>query len=118
MTVGMAVTVRVFFFMRMGMTMLAMRVLFFMRMGMTVTVRAPLVPSMRIVVEDSHDYYVADEAKNASYQHVLWLINDLFIDQPLCGLDKQFSSDKINDCDIDEGSKRFGFFPAKGEVRR
>ncbi len=69
-------------------------------------------------MEDTHDYNVADETKHTCHQHVLWLFYHLPVYHALCGLDKKFTCDDVDDCNVEERTQGFCFLKAEGEVGR
>lgn len=70
-----------------------------MPMGMTVWVTVMIVSTI-FGMKDFHDVKVATKTENWSQQHVKWLLNDLFFNNSVSGLNEKLNSDTPNYGDI------------------
>ena len=72
------------------------------------------MPSIRVVVQNAEDNDVADESKDASYEHVDRFLDDLLSDHAVSGFYEEFDSDDVDKENVEEGTEWLRFLPAKG----
>lgn len=85
---------------------------------MIMTMRAPSMTSMTVLVQNGHDAKVAAQSKNRRPEHEHRFLYNILIDDPFCSLEEQLSSDKPNNGYIRQCSKRLQLLIAKGKQPR
>lgn len=80
-----------------------------------VSMRAPSVTSMTVLVQNGHDAKVTSQSEDRSPEHKDRLFYNRTIDDPLRCLEEQLSSDKPDDGYVCQCSKWLQFLIAKGK---
>lgn len=52
-------------------------------------------------MQNFHNVKIASEAEEWGKEHIKWLLNDLFFDDAVSGLNEEFNGHTPNDGDID-----------------
>ena len=67
-----------------------------------------------VAVEYLDDDEITAKSKDASYQHVEWVLDHLLVNHPFGGCHEQFGSYHVDDGHVDEHSQRLCLLPTEG----
>jgi len=100
----------------MVMMLVLMLMFLLVQMSCMVIVRAAMMSAVRVVVQNTQDDEVTDKSENACYEHIDRLLDFVFPDHSMGGLDEKFDSDDVDEGYIEERPKGLSLDPAEGEI--